>query len=216
MLLSAVHIAGSVCEGSVYDPWNFTLAEGYGAVADDLKKAYDVVVVRRKDTGDTSEKWFGVTSVESVVGEFFGQQGVRISNNVEVGEVECLPQSVPTPQIPSTSYSAKNPAKGNRKKNETPAPVAIKLRFEFEDESDVLLKGRGVHFDQPNFAIALKDQDKNTNSHRSGLNRRAAPIFQSNPRKLYISKSSCNCILVFRVISYLYIARCHFTELSST
>ncbi len=54
-----------------------------------------------------------------------------------------MPLSVPAPHIPSTSYSAKCPAKGKRKKSETPAPVAIKRRFEFDDESVVLPKGRG-------------------------------------------------------------------------
>ena len=98
MLLSAVNIAGSVCEDSVYDPWNLILPEGYGAIVNVLKKAYKVVVFRRKYTWGTSEKWFGVASVDSsVVGESSGQQGVRISNIVEIGEVEFLPQSVSTP-----------------------------------------------------------------------------------------------------------------------
>ena len=49
MLLSAVNIAGSVCEDSVYDPWGVILPEGYAAVVSDLKRAHDVVVIRRKD-----------------------------------------------------------------------------------------------------------------------------------------------------------------------
>ena len=89
MLLSAVNVAGSVREDSVYDPRNVTLPEGYAAVVADLKRAFDVVVVRRKDARDTSERWFGVAGVESsVVGESSGQQAVRISNIVDVGEVE--------------------------------------------------------------------------------------------------------------------------------
>ena len=88
MLLSAVNVAGSVCDDSVYDPWTVILPEGYTAVVAHLKRAYDVVV-RWKDARDTSERWFGVASVESsVVGESSGQQVVRISNVVEVGQVE--------------------------------------------------------------------------------------------------------------------------------
>ena len=56
MLLSAVNIAGSVCEDSIYNPWSLILPEGYGAVVDELKKAYEVVEFRRKDAGDTSER----------------------------------------------------------------------------------------------------------------------------------------------------------------
>ena len=144
MPLSAVNIAGSVCEDSIYNPWSLILPEGYGAVVDELKKAYEVVEFRRKDAGDTSERWLGVASVESsVVGESSGQQGVRISNVVEVGEMEYLPQSVSTMQMPSTSCSTKNPGKGKRKNSETFATVAIKRRFEFDDESMKLPNGRG-------------------------------------------------------------------------
>ena len=84
MLLSAVNVVGSVCEDSVYDPWVVISPEVYATVVAHLKRACDVVVVRRKDARDTSEQqWFGVTSVESS-----GQQAVRISNAVEVGQVE--------------------------------------------------------------------------------------------------------------------------------
>ena len=113
MLLSAVNV-GSVCEDSVYDPWAVISTEGYAAVVSDLKRAYDVVVVRRKDARDTSERWFGVVA-SSAVGESSGQQAVRISNVVEVGQVEYLPQSVSATQVPSTSFAVKNPGKGNRR-----------------------------------------------------------------------------------------------------
>ena len=78
MFLSAVNVAGSVCEDSVYDPWTVISPEGYAAVVADLKRAYDVVVVRRKEARDTSERWVVVASVaSSAVGESSGPQGVR-------------------------------------------------------------------------------------------------------------------------------------------
>ena len=140
-------------------------------------------MVRRKVARDTSERWFGVASVESsVVGESSGQQAVRISNVVEVGEVEYLPQSVSTMQVSRTSVGVKSPGKGEQKKSDTPVKAAIKRRFEFDDESVVLPKGRGVYFDDPNFAIALRDEEKTVSSRRSGRSSRAAPVFQSSPR----------------------------------
>ena len=182
MLLSAVNVAGSVCEDSVYDPWAVISVEGYAAVVSDLKRAYDVVVVRRKDARDTSERWFGVANVaSSAVGESSGLQAVRISNVVEVGQAEYLAQSVSDIQVPSTSFAIKSPGKGKQKKSETPAKTAVKRRFEFDDESVVLPKGRGVYFDDPSFAIALRDDDKTVSSRRSGRSRRAAPVFQSSP-----------------------------------
>ena len=150
MLLSAVNVAGSVCEDCVYDPWAVISAEGYAAVVSDLKRSYDIVVVRRKDARGFSERWFGVGSVaSSAVGESSGQQAVRISNVIEVGLVEYLPQSVSATQMASTSPAVKSPGKGKQKKSETPAKTAVKRRFEFDDESVVLPKGRGVYFDDP-------------------------------------------------------------------
>ena len=182
ILPSAVNVAGSVCEDSVYDPWAVVSAEGYAAVVSDLKRAYDVVVVRRRGARDTSERWFGMASVaSSAVGESSGPQAVRISNVVEVGQVESLPQSVSAVQVPSTSFAVKSPGKGKQKKSETPAKPAVKRRFEFDDELVVLPKGRGVYVDDPSFAIALRDDDKPVSPCRTGHSRRAAPVFHSSP-----------------------------------
>ena len=93
-----------------------------------------------------------------------------------------MPQSVSTLQVPSTSFGTESPGKGKQKKSETPSKNAVKRRFEFDDESVVLPKGRGVYFDHPNFAIALRDEDKTVSSRHSGRCRRAAPVFQSSPR----------------------------------
>ena len=41
------------------------LPERHDAVVQDLKRIFDVVVVRRKDARDTSERWFSVSSIES-------------------------------------------------------------------------------------------------------------------------------------------------------
>ena len=97
-----------------------------------------------------------MNSVESfVVGESSShQQGVRISTVVGVAEVEYLTECALVRQIPSTSYSAKNPASGMRKRNQ----------FEFDDESFVLPKGGGVYFDDPKLDAALKIQEKTATS----------------------------------------------------
>ena len=160
-------------------------------------------MVRQKDPRDTSERWFGVGNVaSSAVGESSGQQAVRISNVVDVGQVEYLPQSVSATQTqtPSTSFAVKRPGKGQQKKSETPAKTAVKRRFEFDDESVVLSKGRGVYFDDPSFAIALRDEDKTVSSRRSGRSCRGSPVFQSSPRLFYISLH-LELYLVFRVYS---------------
>ena len=178
--LSAVKLAASVCEDSVCDPWKVILPEGYAAVVVDLKRTYDGFVFHRKDARDSSERCFGVASVESsVAGESSGQQAVRLSNVVEIGEEDYLPQSVSTMQTPLDKFRCQNPRKRKKKKSETPAKAATNRRFEFDDESVVLHQGRGVYFDESNFSIALRDEYKTLCLRRSRCN---GPVFQSRPR----------------------------------
>ena len=153
LLVSAVSAAGSMRDQSTCEPWASVLPDSYEAKLVDLRKAYDVVVVRRKEARDTSERCFGVRSVESSeVGEPSCRAGVRISNVVEVGQVECLSGSVPARDQPcsSTTLSPRSPGKGKRKRSATPTPaVGPKRIFEFDDESVVLPKGRGCILKTP-------------------------------------------------------------------
>ena len=151
-------------------------------------KAYDAVVVMRKNARDTSERWFGVLSVESSeVVEPSCRTGVRISDVVDVGQVENLSESILAPNQPrssSTTMPPRTPGKSRRKKSETHAPAATPKRlFEIDDESILLPKGRGVNFVDPNFECALKSQ-KTAASRRSGHSHRAPPVFESSPRQL--------------------------------
>ena len=185
LLVSAIDAAGSIRDHSNCEPWANVLPEGYEATLVHPRKAYDAVVVRRKEARDTSERWFGVRSVESSeFGEPSCRAGVRISNVVEVGLVEYLSGCVPARDQPgsSTTVSPRSPGKVKRKRSVTPAPSASPKRFEFDDESIVLPKGRGVFFEDPNFACALKSQEKTATSRRSGRSFRAAPVIQSSPR----------------------------------
>ena len=81
------------------------------------------------------------------VGEPFCPTAMRISNVVEVGQVESLPESVLATGRPCSSVTVllRGPGKSKRKISATPAPVAApKLLFEFDGESIVLPKGRKV------------------------------------------------------------------------
>ena len=51
LLVSAIDAAGSIRDQSNYEPWANVLPEGYEATLVDLRKAYDAVVVRRKEHG---------------------------------------------------------------------------------------------------------------------------------------------------------------------
>ena len=186
LLVPALNIAGSIRDQSTCEPWANVLPEGYEATLVDLRKAYDAVAVRRKKARDTSERWFGVRSVESSeVAETSCRSGVRISDVVEVGQVDYLSESVPARHQPfsSITISPRSPRKGKRKRSATPARAARPKRlFELDDESVILPKGRGVSFEDPNFECVLKSQVKTATSHWSGRSCRAGPVFPSGPR----------------------------------
>ena len=118
---SAVCCVQSFVRDPLFTQRDFFTDNGISMLLSAVNVAYDVVVVRRKEARDTSERWFGVASVaSSAVGESSGQQAVRISNVVEVGQVEYLPQSVSAIQVPSTSFAIKSPGKGKQKKVRRP------------------------------------------------------------------------------------------------
>ena len=142
------------------------LPEGYDATVVDLRKAFDAVVVRRKDARDTSERWFGVRSVESSeVGEPSCWTGVRIWDVVKVGQVEYLSASIPAPDqffSTGTTMPPRSSGKEKGKRSATPAhAVTPKRLFEFDDESTALPKGIGVYFDNPNLGMCFKKQREN-------------------------------------------------------
>ena len=110
---------------------------------------------------------------------------MRISDVVEVGQVEYLSESIlARDQLCSSgnTMSPRNHGKRKRNKSATPGPTATPKRlFEFDHKSIVLPKGRGVYFEDPNFECALKSREKSAASRRSVRNGRAAPVFQSSP-----------------------------------
>ena len=88
----------------------------------------------------------------SEVGEPSCRAGARISNVVEVGQVEYLSGSVPARDQPgsSTIVSPRSPGKRKRKRSVTPAPAASPKRlFEFDDESTILPRGEGCLLKTP-------------------------------------------------------------------
>ena len=88
LLVFVVKVAVSIRDQSTSEPWANVLPKGCEATLVDLRKAYDAVVVKRKDAEDTSRRRFGVRSVDSSdVEEPSCWTGERISVHVEVGQV---------------------------------------------------------------------------------------------------------------------------------
>ena len=168
MLLSAVSFAGSVCEDSAYEPWNLILPEGYGVVVEDLKKAYDVVVVRRSMLGTPLKDglvWLvsSLLLLESPqVSKVYGSSILSKSERWSICRSPFPPRKCQARVI-----VLKVPQRGNRRK------VRRQLQLQLSVDLNLMMSRLccprdGVYFDDPNFAIALKDQDKTGPSHRNG------------------------------------------------
>ena len=114
---------------------------------------------------------------------------VRISDVVEVGQVEYLSESIPIPDQPfssSTRVPPRSPGEKNADEVRHPLRSCCHTHWliEIDDESIVLSTGSGVCFEDPNFECALKSQEKTAASRQSGRSRRAVPVFQSSHRYL--------------------------------
>ena len=83
-------------------------------VVSGLQSCQEKVVIRRKISRDTSERWFGAQSagLPSPCASV-GRSGVRILNIVEEGQVQYV--AVPEPTA-SSSQSVKSPSIGSKRK----------------------------------------------------------------------------------------------------
>ena len=74
-----VSSASALCDGSAFDPWG-SLGVCAGSTISDFRACREKVVLRRKTSKVSRERWFDVDSVvSSLVGEGTGRAGVRIS-----------------------------------------------------------------------------------------------------------------------------------------
>ena len=90
MLNSAVTAADAVRNSAHFDPWGAIGVEA-GPVIIDLKSCREKILSQRKAIRDTRERWFSSKTVaSSAVGESAPKTTVRISDVVEVGDVQYV------------------------------------------------------------------------------------------------------------------------------
>ena len=90
MLNTAVTAADAVRNTSKFDPWG-TIGVEAGLVIADVKSCREKIVSQRKAVKDTLERWFGAETVaSSAIGEAAPRTTVRISDIVEVGDVQYV------------------------------------------------------------------------------------------------------------------------------
>ena len=90
MLNTAVTAADAVRNNARFDPWGAIGVEA-GLVIADLKSCREKIVSRRKAMKVTRERWFSAETVaSSAVGETAPRTTVRISDVIEVGDVQYV------------------------------------------------------------------------------------------------------------------------------
>ena len=90
MLNTAVTAADAVRNSSKFDPWGAIGLEADPVIAD-LKSCREKILSQRKAVRDTRERWFNAETITSSgVGETAPRTTVRISDVVEVGDVQYV------------------------------------------------------------------------------------------------------------------------------
>ena len=171
MLSESVAIADSITSSPVYAQWSIVESASARQVIADLCACWDRVVLRRRTTKDTSERWYHGSTPRS---ETASRPEVRISDVVEEGRVEYVPVAPPALGPPGPSKISSSSSK--RKRKITRSPVKIPRRFEVS--SPPASPTRRSLVEDPSFASALAAPASRGKSRRSGRDRRATPVFQ--------------------------------------
>ena len=124
MLNTAVTAADAVRNSARFDPWGAIDVEA-GPVIADLKSCREKFMSQRKTVKDTRELWFSAETVaSSAVGESAPRTTVRISDVVEVGDVQYVAEHEKL-GLPCCSRSTSSPGKG-KKRQASMSPVVSK------------------------------------------------------------------------------------------
>ena len=128
MLNNAVTAADAVRNSDRFNLWRAIDVEA-GPVIADLKSCREKILSQRKAVKDTRERWFSAETVaSSAVGERAPRTTVRISDVVEVGDVQFVAEHEKL-GLPCSSRSS--PGKGKKKQSSASPGVLKKNNFLF-------------------------------------------------------------------------------------
>ena len=164
MLNTAVTAADAVRISARFDPWGAVDVED-GPVIIDFKSCRQKILSQRKAVKDTRERWFSAETVaSSAVGESAPRTTVRISDVVEVGDVEYV---VEHEKLGLHCCSRSSPAKG-KKRQSSASPGVSKKQFSVSSPT----------VSRPSFESAHQKSFEKSGARRSGRYGRNAPVFQ--------------------------------------
>ena len=164
MLNTAVTAADAVRNSNRLDPWG-AINVTAGPVIVDLKSCRAKILAQRKVAKDTRKRSFSAETVaSSVVGESAPRTTVRISDVVEVGDVQYVAEHEKL-GLPFCSQSSRGKSK---KRQASMSPGVSKKQFSVSSPS----------VSRPSFESALEKNFEKSGATRSGRDRRNAPVFQ--------------------------------------
>ena len=164
MLKNAVTAADAVRNSDRFNHWGAIDVEA-GPVIADLKSCREKTFSQRKAVKDTRERWFSAETVaSSAVGDSAPRTTVRISDVVEVGDVQYVAEHEKL-GLPCCSRSS--PGKG-KKRQSSASPGVVKKQFSVCSPS----------VSRPSFESALEKSFEKSGARRSGRDRRNAPVIQ--------------------------------------
>ena len=164
MLNTDVTAADAVRNSDRFDSWGAIDVEA-GPVVADVKSCHEKVLSQRKAVKDTRERWFSAETVaSSAVGESAPRTTVRISDVVEVGDVQYVAEHE---KLRLLCCSRSSPGK-SKNRQASMSPGVSKKQFSVSSPS----------VSRPSFESALEKSFEKSGARRSGRNRRNAPVFQ--------------------------------------
>ena len=165
MLNTAVTAADAVRNSARFDLWGAFGVEA-GPVVAVLKSCREKVMSQRKAMKDTRRRWFSAETVaSSAVGESAPRTTVRISDVVELGDVQYVAEHEKL-GLPCCSRSTSSPGK-SKKRRAPVSPGVVKKQFSVSSPSA----------GGPSFESALQKSFEKSGARRSGCDRRNAPVF---------------------------------------
>ena len=137
MLNTATASAGVLATNVSFDPWENVRLRFHADIVVDRKRCRDGSLLRRKFSKTTREREFGIAKVESsAVDDTMSWTGVRISNIVQVGEVEFWPDEPHIPCLPGSSRNVGSPRKSKKRRNIN-SPLTAKKKFSLAESPPV-------------------------------------------------------------------------------
>ena len=164
MLNTAVTAADVVRNSDRFNPWGAFGVEA-GPASADLKSCREKILSQKKAVKDTRERWFSAETVaSSAVGESAPGTTVRISDVVEVGDVQYVAEHE---KLGLPCCSRPSPGK-SKKKQSSVSPGVPEKQFSVSSQS----------VSRPSFGSAPEKSFEKSGARRSGRDRRNAPVFQ--------------------------------------